>query len=139
MHQQLNPFVQNAMQLQQQVNPLIQQSLQQGQMMMGEFAKVASISQTMVPVCDDLTQSISSGNMQRALASTQNLRGMSGQLAQSTQILNAGIAQRMDTALFMLGMAEQRINGLQNAIQSMRPQIGLMGVPYQQQVSHYIA
>ena len=139
MQQQLNPFVQTAMQFQQQVNPLIQQSLQRGQMMLGEFAKVASISQTMIPVCDDLSQSISSGNTQRALASAQNLRSMSGQLAQSTQILSSGIAQRMDTALFMLGMAEQRINGIQNAIQNMRPQIGFIGTPYQQQVSHYIA
>jgi hypothetical protein len=131
MPQQVNPFVQQAMQLHQQIYPLLQQGLQHRQMMMGEFAKIATISQNLVPSCDALIQAINSGNTQQALATANNLRGMSGQLLQSAQLLSSGIAQRMDTMFYMLQIAQQRINWLLSLMQGVRPQVGFFGAPYQ--------
>ncbi len=128
MQQQVNPYIQQAVQMHQQINPLVQQAFHQGQMMLGEVARITAISQNMVPVCDDAIQSINSGNTQRALASAQALRGMSGQLAQSTQFLSSGIAQRIDTALFVLNTAQHRINELTGVIQGIRPQFGFTGI-----------
>ncbi len=139
MQQQVNPFMQYAMQLHQQIHPLFQQSLQHRQVMLGEFTKIVSISQNLIPICDDIVLSINSGNAQRALASAQNLRGMSEQLIQSAQFLNNGIAQRMDMALYMLSMAQQRINELSGAIQSARPQIGFISAPYHQTAPAYMS
>jgi len=126
--QQVNPFIQQAMQMQQHVHPLMQQAFQHGQMMIGEVARVTAISQNMIPACDDLIQSITSGNTQRALATAQTLRGMSGQIVQSTQFVSSGIAQKMDTVLFILNTAHNRINEVTNAIQGMRPQLGFTGI-----------
>lgn len=138
MYNQNNPFIQQAMQIQQQINPLIQSALQHGQVTLGEFNKIASISQNMMPVCDDVIQAINSGNTQRALTSSQNMRGMIGQLNQSTQFLSNSIAQKMDMALFMMNNAQQRIGALTNFIQSMRPQVNLSGaMPCQCQHTAY--
>ncbi|MDF9407184.1 hypothetical protein L7E55_02240 [Pelotomaculum isophthalicicum JI] len=137
MQQQTNPFIQQASHIQQQINPLIQNAMQYGQISLGEFVKVASISQNMFHACDDIIRSINSGNTQSALASAQNLRGMTGQLMQSTQFLSNSIAQRMDMALYMLSNAQQRIGELTNFIHSMRPQLGFTNVtPYHQTTSY---
>jgi hypothetical protein len=88
--------------MQSQANPFVQHVLQHRQMMLGEFNKVAAITQSMVPTCDDVIMSINAGNAQRALASAQNIKGMSMQLAQSVQFFQNTMAQRLEMANYMI-------------------------------------
>jgi hypothetical protein len=112
--------------MQMQVNPFVQHVLQHAQMRMGEVAGVGSLSQSLIPACDDVILSINSGNMQRAITSAQNVKGMSMQLAQSLQVMNNNIAHRLDMASYVL-------QNLRNAHAGVAPwQIN--ATPYQQTV-----
>ena len=90
------------MSMQWQAGPLMQQALQNAQMRMGQIAGVVNLSQSMIPACDDIILAINSGNMQHALASAQNCKAMSVQLAQSMQVMNNVITQRLDAANYIL-------------------------------------
>ena len=122
------------MSIQLQGNPFLQQAMQHTQMRMGEIAGVVSLSQNLIPACDDVILSINSGNIQRALASAQNVKGMSVQLAQSLQVMNSAITQRLDMAAFML----QNLRNTHAGFIGVAPwQIN--AIPYQQVASPYLS
>ncbi len=122
------------MSMQLQVNPFMQHVLQHAQMRMGEFAGVVNLSQNLIPACDDVILSINSGNAQRALVSAQNCKAMSVQLAQSMQIMNNAITQRLDTATYVL----QNLRSAHAGFTGIAPwQINV--TPYQQTASSYLS
>ena len=122
------------MSMQLQMNPFVQHAIQHAQMRMGEFAGVMSLSQNLIPACDDVILSINAGNMQRAIASAQNLRGMSVQVAQSMQVLNNNIANRLDMASYVL----QNLRNAHAGFTGVAPwQIN--AAPYQQTMTTYLS
>ena len=118
------------MSMQLQVNPFVQHALQHAQVRMGQFAGVVNLSQNMIPACDDVILSINSGNMQRALASVQNCKAMSVQLAQTMQVMNNVITQRLDTANYIL----QNVRNMHTGFTGIAPWQG-NATPYQQTAS----
>ncbi len=122
------------MSMQMQASPFIQHALQHAQMRMGEFAGVVSLSQNLIPACDNVILSINSGNMQQAIASAQNCKAMSVQLAQSTQMMNNAIAHRLEMATYVL----QNLRNMHAGFTGVAPwQINV--TPYQQTASPYLS
>jgi hypothetical protein len=120
------------MSMQMQASPFMQHALQHAQMRMGEFAGVVSLSQNLIPACDNVILSINSGNMQQAIAAAQNCKAMSVQLAQSTQMMNNAIAHRLEMASYVL----QNLRNMHAGFTGVAPwQMNV--APYQQTASPY--
>ena len=120
---------------QQPVNPFIQHALQHGQLVFNEANRAITNSQSLIPACDDIIQSINSGNTQRAAAVAQNLKLISEQLYQSTQLISNNLNQRVDMISYVLNRAQQNITELTGAIHTLRnPQTGYNSISYTQPV-----
>lgn len=120
-------------------NPFIQHAVRQGQTLINETNRAASLSQAIVSACDEIIMSINSGNIQGAVNAAQNVRMMAGQVAQANQELNRTINERIEMASYVLSRIQYRVNELSNALQSMRGFSGMSfqpqpftSVPYQQ-------
>lgn len=101
-------------------NPFIQHALQHGQVLLGEAGRSAALSQNLVSACDDIMNSLNSGNLQGAGVSAQNARNMAMQVAQSTQHVNSVLNERMDMAYYVMTKIQQNIGEMTGALQSMR-------------------
>ena len=121
------------MSMQMQTNPFIQHALQHAQMRMGEFAGVVSLTQNLIPACDNVILSINSGNMQQAMASAQTCKAMSVQLAQSIQAMNNAITNRLDMATYVLQNLRSAHAGMASAAQWQN------ATPYQQTGSPFLS
>jgi hypothetical protein len=116
--------------MQMQANPFVQHALQHAQMRMGEFSGIVSLSQNLIPACDNVILSINSGNMQQAIASAQTCKAMSVQVAQSMQVMNNAITQRLDMASYVL----QNLRNVHAGFTGVAPW-QMNAAPYQQTAS----
>jgi len=129
------------MSMQMQAHPFVQHALQHAQMRMGEFAGVVSLTQNMIPACDNVILSINSGNMQQAIASAQTCKAMAVQTAQSMQVMNNAITQRLDMATYVL----QNLRNIHAGFTGVAPwQVNTAtyqqtAAPYQQTGSTYLS
>lgn len=103
-----------------QMNPFLQHAVRHGQMLLGESNRSVALSHSIISACDDIIQSINSGNIQGAVNSAQNARNMASQVSQASQHLNQTINERMEMASFVLNRIQYRINELSSALQSVR-------------------
>jgi hypothetical protein len=120
--------------MQMQANPFVQHALQHAQVRMGELAGIVSLSQNLIPACDNVILSINSGNMQQAIASAQTCKAMSVQVAQSMQVMNNAITQRLDLASYVL----QNLRNVHAGFTGVTPW-QMNAAPYQQTASSYLS
>ncbi|SEO76729.1 hypothetical protein [Propionispora vibrioides] len=104
----------------QQTNPFLQHAINHGQSLIAEMNKARSLSQDIVSACDSAMMSMNAGNTQNAINSVQSIRNMATQVAQSTQLFNQAINERLDMSSYMLNHIQQKIGELSGAIQSLK-------------------
>lgn len=103
-----------------QTNQFMRHAVKHGQSLLAEVNRTRVLSQEIVSICDNTIMAVGSGNTQAAINSVQNVKNVANQVAQSAQMVNQLVNERLDMNAHILGRIQCRISEMSNAIQSIK-------------------